>query len=66
MKKFFFKIIKINFNDITNLNYFNVDVKTTFLISKNKIRQIIKKCKLNNVLNLNEISNHIFKILIKK
>jgi hypothetical protein len=41
-------------------------VKTTFLISKNEIRQIINKCKFDNALNSNEISNCILKILIKK
>ncbi len=66
MKQFFLKIIEANLNDITNFNYRDVIVKTTSLISKDEIRQIIKKCKFDNVSNSNEISNRILKILIKK
>jgi hypothetical protein len=51
---------------MTSFNYRDVVVKTTSLISKNEIRQIIKKCKFDNVSSSNKISNHIFKILIKK
>jgi hypothetical protein len=51
---------------MTNFNYRDVVMKTTFLISKNEIRQIIKKCKFDSVSNSNEISNRILKILIKK
>jgi hypothetical protein len=51
---------------MTSSNYRDVVVKTTSLISKNEIRQIIKKCKFDNVSNSNEISNRILKILIKK
>jgi hypothetical protein len=65
-KQFFSKIIETNFNDMTSFNYRDVVVKTTSLISKNEIRQIIKKCKFDNVSNSNEISNRILKILIKK
>ncbi len=49
-----------------NFNYRDVIVKMTFWISKNEIRQIIKKCKFDNVSNSNEIFNCIMKILIKK
>jgi hypothetical protein len=51
---------------MTSFNYRDVVVKTTSLISKNEIRQIINKCKFDNVSNSNEISNRILKILIKK
>jgi predicted RNA binding protein with dsRBD fold (UPF0201 family) len=51
---------------MTNFNYRDVVMKTTFLILKNEIRQIIKKCKFDNVSSSNEISNRILKILIKK
>jgi hypothetical protein len=51
---------------MTSFNYRDVVVKTTFLILKNEIRRIIKKCKFDNVSSLNEISNCILKILIKK
>jgi hypothetical protein len=65
-KQFFSKTIEADLNDMMNFNYRDVVVKTTSLISKNEIRQIIKKCKFDNVLNSNEISNRILKILIKK
>jgi hypothetical protein len=65
-KQFFSKTIKTNFNDMTNFIYHDVVVKTTFLILKNEIRQIIKKCKLDNASSSNEILNRILKILIKK
>ncbi len=65
-KQFFSKTIEANLNDMTSFNYRDVIVKTTFLISKNEIRQIINKCKFDSVSNSNEISNRILKILIKK
>ncbi len=65
-KQFFSEIIEANLNDMTSFNYRDVVVKTTSLISKDEIRQIIKKCKFDNVSNSNEISNRILKILIKK
>jgi hypothetical protein len=51
---------------MTSFNYRDVVMKTTFLISKNEIRRIIKNCKFDNILNSNEISNRILKISIKK
>jgi hypothetical protein len=65
-KQFFSKTIETDFNDITNFIYRDIVVKTTSLILKNEIRQIIKKCKFDNVSSSNEISNRILKILIKK
>ncbi len=65
-KQFFSKIIEADLNNMTNFIYRDVIVKTTSLISKNEIRQIIKKCKLDSVLSSDEISNRILKILIKK
>ncbi len=65
-KQFFSKTIEANLSDMTNFNYRDVVVKTTSRISKDEIRQIIKKCKFDNVSNSNEISNRILKILIKK
>jgi hypothetical protein len=65
-KQFFSKTIETDLNDMTNFSYRDVVVKTTFLISKNEIRQIIKKCKFDSVSSSNEISNCILKILIKK
>jgi hypothetical protein len=66
IKQFFSKTIKADFNNMTNFNYRDIVMKTTSLISKNEIRQIIKKCKFDNVLSSNKISNCILKILIKK
>jgi hypothetical protein len=51
---------------MTSFNYRDVVVKTTSLISKDEIRQIIKRCKFDNVSSSNEISNRILKILIEK
>jgi hypothetical protein len=65
-KQFFSETIEADLNDMTNFSYRDVVVKTTSLISKNEIRQIIKKCKLDNVSSLDEISNRILKILIEK
>jgi hypothetical protein len=65
-KQFFSKTIEANFNDMTSFNYRDVVVKTTSLISKNEIRQTIKKCKLDSVSSSNEISNRILKVLIEK
>jgi plasmid maintenance system killer protein len=41
-KQFFSKTNETNLNDMTNFSYRNVVVKTTSLISRNEIRQIIK------------------------
>ncbi len=65
-KQFFSKTIETDLNDMTNFNYRDVVVKTTSLISKNEIRQIINKCKFDSVSSSNEISNRILKTLIKK
>ncbi len=65
-KQFFSKTTEADLNDMTNFNYCDVVVKTTSLISKNEIRQIINKCKFDSVSSSNEISNRILKILIKK
>jgi hypothetical protein len=65
-KQIFSKMIEADFNDMTSFNYRDVVMKTTFLISKNEIRQIIKKCKFDSVSNSNEILNRILKTLIKK
>jgi hypothetical protein len=65
-KQFFSKTTEADLNDMTNFNYRDVVVKTTSLISKNEIRQIINKCKLDSASSSNEISNRILKILIKK
>jgi hypothetical protein len=55
-------MIEINFIDMSNLNYFNVVLKSSFFIMKNEIWQKIKWCKSNNALKLNDIFNRILKI----
>jgi hypothetical protein len=65
-KQFFSETVEADLNDMTNFSYRDVVVKTTSLISKNEIRQIIKKCKFDSVSSSNEILNCILKALTKK
>jgi hypothetical protein len=51
---------------MSNFNYFNVVLKSSFFIMKNEIRQTIKWCKSNNASKSNDILNRIFKILVNK
>jgi hypothetical protein len=59
-------MIEIDFIDISNFNYFNIVSKSSFFITKNEIRQTIKRCKLNNTSKFDDILNRIFKILVDK
>jgi NADH:ubiquinone oxidoreductase subunit 5 (subunit L)/multisubunit Na+/H+ antiporter MnhA subunit len=63
---FFSDTIKINLIDMSNFNYFNVVSKSSFFITKNEIRQMIKRCKLNNASKFDDIFNRIFKIFVDK
>jgi hypothetical protein len=63
---FFFDTIEIDFNDLSNFNYFNVVMKSSFLIMKNEIRLTIKRCKSNNASEFDDIFNCIFKTFIDK
>jgi hypothetical protein len=63
---FFSDTIEINLIDMSNFNYFNVVLKSSFLIMKNEIRQTIKRCKSNNASKSNDILNRIFKIFVNK
>ncbi len=63
---FFSDTIEIDFIDMSNFNYFNVILKSSFFITKNEIRQTIKRCKLNNASEFNDILNRIFKIFVDK
>jgi hypothetical protein len=47
-------------------NYFNVVLKSSFLITKDEIRQAIKRCKSNNVSKFDDIFNRILKIFVDK
>ncbi len=51
---------------MSNFNYFNVVLKSSSLITKNEIRQTIKRCRSNNASKFDDIFNRIFKILVDK
>jgi hypothetical protein len=51
---------------MSNFNYFNVVSKSSFFITKNEIRQTIKRCKSNNASKFDDIFNRIFKIFVCK
>jgi hypothetical protein len=51
---------------MSNFNYSNFVSKSTFFITKNEIRQTIKRCKSNNASKLDDIFNRIFKIFVNK
>jgi hypothetical protein len=51
---------------MSNYNYFNFVSKSIFFISKNEIKQTIKRCKFDNASKLNDILNRIFKMFIDK
>jgi hypothetical protein len=63
---FFSDTIEIDFIDMSNFNYFNVVMKSSFLITKNEIRQTIKRCKSNNASKFDDILNSILKIFVDK
>jgi hypothetical protein len=63
---FFSNTIEINLIDMSSFNYFNVILKLLFLITKNEIRQTIKRCKSNNASKSNDVLNRILKILVDK
>jgi hypothetical protein len=63
---FFFDTIEINLSDLSNFNYLNVVVKSSFFIMKNEIRQTIKRCKSNNASKFDDILNRILKTFIDK
>jgi hypothetical protein len=66
LKFFFSNTIEIDFIDISNYSYFNLVSKLIFFISKNEIKQTIKKCKLDNASKSNDIFNRIFKMFVDK
>jgi uncharacterized membrane-anchored protein len=63
---FFSDTIEIDLIDISNFSYFNVVLKSSFLITKDEIRQAIKRCKLNNASESDDILNLILKIFVDK
>jgi hypothetical protein len=60
---FFLNTTKTNFNDLQKFNYRVFVEKSIINIQKDEIMQIIKRCKSNNVLKFDDISNKILKIL---
>jgi hypothetical protein len=65
-KLFFSNTTKTDFFDMSNFNYSNLVLKSIFFITKNDIKQTIKRCKSNNASKLDDIFNRIFKTLINK
>jgi hypothetical protein len=63
---FFSDTIEIDLIDMSNFNYFNVVLKSSSLITKDEIRQTIKRCKSNNASESDDILNRIFKIFVDK
>ncbi len=63
---FFSDTTEIDLIDMSNFNYFNVVLKSSLLITKDEIRQTIKRCKSNNASESDDILNRIFKILVDK
>ncbi len=65
-KHFFLKMTKTNLFDLQIFIYRSIVTETKSLIQKNEIKQIIKRCKLNNVSKSDDIFNKILKILCTK
>ncbi len=66
IKQFFSSTKQIDFNYTFAYRYFNVVFESKKVISKNEIRQTIKKSKSNNVSRSDKILNKVFKLLVKK
>jgi hypothetical protein len=65
-KLFFSNTIEVDLFDMSNYNYFNLVSKSIFFISKNEIRQTIRRCKSDNASKSNDILNRILKMLVNK
>jgi hypothetical protein len=65
IKQFFSNTRQIDFNDTLAYRYFNVAFESKKVISKNEIRQTIKKTS-DNASKSNEILNKVLKLLMKK
>jgi hypothetical protein len=66
IKQFFSNTKQIDFNDTLTYRYSNVVIELKKIISKNEIRQTIKKSKSNNASKFDEIFNKMLKLLMKK
>jgi hypothetical protein len=65
-KHFFSNTTKTNLSDLHTFIYRSIVAKTKSHIQKNKIKQIIKRYKSNNVSEFDDISNKNLKILCTK
>jgi hypothetical protein len=65
-KQFFSNTTQTDLNDLQNFCYRSVIVESSRQIFEDEIRQAIKRCKLNNPSDLNNIFNRVLKILIEK
>jgi predicted RNA binding protein with dsRBD fold (UPF0201 family) len=63
---FFSDTIETDLIDMSNFNYLNAVLKSSFLIMKDEIRQAIKRCKSNSASKSNDILNRILKTLVNK
>ncbi len=66
IKQFFSNTKQIDFSDTFAYRYFSVIFESKKIISKDEIRQTIKKSKSDNASKSNEIFNKMFKLLVKK
>ncbi len=66
IKQFSSNMRQIDFNDTLTYHYSNVVIELKKIISKNEIRQTIKRSKSNNASKSNEIFNKMLKLLMKK
>jgi hypothetical protein len=65
-KHFFSNTTETNLSDLQIFIYRSAVAETKSCIQKNEIKQIIKRCKSNNVSEFDDISNKILKILCTK
>jgi hypothetical protein len=63
---FFLNTTETNFNNLQTFNYRAFVEKLKTSIQENEIKQIIKRCKSNNVSKFDDISNKILKIFYTK
>ncbi len=66
IKQFFSSTEQIHLSDTLTYRYLSVVIELKKIISRNEIRQMIKKSKSNNALKSDEIFNKMLKLLMKK
>jgi hypothetical protein len=65
-KLFFSNTIEADLINMSSYNYFNLVSKSNFFISKNEIRQTIRRYKSDSASKSNDILNRILKMLVNK